>query len=1102
MRGARLWFLSFILLTPILAIDCEGPSYNAALKASCANGILDGSETDIDCGGNGCPACSSNEICSVDLDCGATLTCRSNPIDTTGTKRCFPMSCLDSKLEADETDVDCGGVCLPCTAGQRCGVATDCDSSVCASGVCSLASCSDGRQNQDESDLDCGSVQTAAYCLPCVAGQKCLTDENCDSRLCKAGICQSPSCDDSRKNGGEGDVDCGGSCKARCAEGAACNAAADCGSGVCLANVCMSALCADGVLNGGESAIDCGGPCGSTCQPGRACGSDADCATGFCSGKVCLIPSCTDGTKNQGESDIDCGDARGTCPRCATARTCSAPASCKDGICTDGRCAERSCFDQVKNGTEGDIDCGGDCAARCKDGRSCIEMSDCASGVCKTGICAEPTCGDGVMNGLESGPDCGGATCTNRCEIGVGCVVNSDCKINSCAAGRCADPLCNNSMADGSESDVDCGGDRCGKCSATKKCIKDADCLSSNCVGLVCVAETCSDRIQNGRETSVDCGGDCPNKCAVNQACGVGTDCVTGVCSAGRCVAPHCDDQVKNGLETDTDCGGADCVALATPRLCSKGQGCDDDTDCKVKLICDAAKGKCVDWSCTDLRKNQDETDVDCGGTTCSGCATGRACRAASDCKDRLCTNGVCAAPRCDDKLKNGSEGDVDCGGICSTKCPNAGACNLGTDCESGVCSATSPQLCQAPTCTDKVKNQDETDADCGGSCSTKCGDGKNCKLDADCANQVSGSTCKMVGEIGICTPPGCADKAINGDETDIDCGGSSCGPCAAGKTCKLDRDCVSVASGKCVALVCAAPSCSDLVQNGAESDTDCGGAGAPVYPVCKACATGQKCAADGDCESDHCVGNACQAPTCIDGTKNGGEMGVDCGAVCEGQKTNPGCPDASPCNVDGDCAGGWCKNNVCTARTCSDGVANGAEGDVDCGAICPSKPCALGSGCKIDADCATGATCSECLGKCIKLPKSCYIASSTDTSCYRCADGQACSNDTDCLSLNCDATGHCGAVDSCIGGLLNDADGRLSDGTVICNTNSSERNNCYGFLRCLFANNCTITDACFTPPTDVKTPCGYNVGIGSATAYSAAASSFTKAGCVAPTNP
>jgi hypothetical protein len=48
--------------------------------------------------------------------------------------------------------------------------------------------------------------------------------------------------------------------------------------------------------------------------------------------------------------------------------------------------------------------------------------------------------------------------------------------------------------------------------------------------------------------------------------------------------------------------------------------------------------------SCTDGIKNQDETDVDCGGLTCPPCAEGLHCVKNSDCLKAKCTAGICNA--------------------------------------------------------------------------------------------------------------------------------------------------------------------------------------------------------------------------------------------------------------------------------------------------------------------------------------------------------------------------------------------------------------------------------------------------------------------------
>jgi hypothetical protein len=62
---------------------------------------------------------------------------------------------------------------------------------------------------------------------------------------------------------------------------------------------------------------------------------------------------------------------------------------------------------------------------------------------------------------------------------------------------------------------------------------------------------------------------------------------------------------------------------------------------------------------------------------------------------DACAGNVLAPAGNCSNGLKDGAETDVDCGGVtCSTKCAATKACVLGTDCASGTCSG-SPKVCQ-----------------------------------------------------------------------------------------------------------------------------------------------------------------------------------------------------------------------------------------------------------------------------------------------------------------------------------------------------------------------------------------------------------------------
>src|SRR5688572_25880990 len=85
------------------------------------------------------------------------------------------------------------------------------------------ATCSDGLENGDETDIDCGGP-----CLRCAAGQKCRSAADCETMICTGGRCVIPSCTDGMRNALETDIDCGGTMCAKCAPGKICNGNSDC----------------------------------------------------------------------------------------------------------------------------------------------------------------------------------------------------------------------------------------------------------------------------------------------------------------------------------------------------------------------------------------------------------------------------------------------------------------------------------------------------------------------------------------------------------------------------------------------------------------------------------------------------------------------------------------------------------------------------------------------------------------------------------------------------------------------------------------------------------------------------------------------------------
>ena len=177
---------------------------------------------------------------------------------------------------------------------------------------------------------------------------------------------------------------------------------------------------------------------------------------------------------------------------------------------------------------------------------------------------------------------------------------------------------------------------------------------------------------------------------------------------------------------------------------------------------------------------------------------TGKSCKTVIDCNDLLkykCSNidasltttdkmvcipqDVCSNGILDDVLEN-AETDVDCGGLqCGATCKVDQKCTKNTDCvtnlcESGVCAA------------------------------------KKCSSNADCI--LSGGTCDATTQMCV----SCADGITNGDETDVDCGGSCSNACEAGKKCKVDKDCKNFdcASGQCSSVVVETADPNDLVIN------------------------------------------------------------------------------------------------------------------------------------------------------------------------------------------------------------------------------------------------------------------------------------------------
>jgi hypothetical protein len=141
-----------------------------------------------------------------------------------------------------------------------------------------------------------------------------------------------------------------------------------------------------------------------------------------------------------------------------------------------------------------------------------------------------------------------------------------------------------------------------------------------------------------------------------------------------------------------------------------------------------------------------------------------------------------------------------------------------------------------------------------------------------------------------------------------------------------VDEGACSDAS-QCPASECQLPVCSagrcDVSNLGAHepcAEGVCDGEGSCVA-----------CLDNGDCPSGPCQAHLCVAETCVDGMQDGMETDVDCGDGCAP------CANGKSCVVPTDCASKVCIDFVCgacDAASCQDGYCSSATGE-----CVPQKP-------------------------------------------------------------------------------------------------------------------------------------------------------------------
>jgi hypothetical protein len=205
--------------------------FNETECVSCTDGVQNGSEVSVDCGGADCPLCPDGQTCGADGDC------LSGNCDE-GAGIC--VSCMDGILNGDESDKDCGGSCPDCGTGKDCGGSGDCGSTFCFDGVCCAMDCAGACKScdlpgkkgmctnlpegvDDQGPMVCNNDNT------CNGSGSCVGDNNkghFGDTCSNNGDCLNSACHESS-----------GTCRLK--DGDPCSQDQQCETGNCNSNICV-----------------------------------------------------------------------------------------------------------------------------------------------------------------------------------------------------------------------------------------------------------------------------------------------------------------------------------------------------------------------------------------------------------------------------------------------------------------------------------------------------------------------------------------------------------------------------------------------------------------------------------------------------------------------------------------------------------------------------------------------------------------------------------------------------------------------------------------------------------------------------------------------
>ncbi len=383
---------------------------------SCGDGIQNGSETGVDCGGPcaPCNACAG-VVCQAADACHLAGVCNPATGQCTNPTAAFGAPCDDGDA-CTQTDTCALGVCLGsspvvCTPSDACHAAGTCNP---ADGTCSNPNAAD---------------ETA-----CDDGDPCTTDS------CQAGVCvgsgSCATCSDGLQNQGETGVDCGGPCAPCCVPTPElcngldddCDGVSDNGAAAACAlpsNPCLSpAVCTAGACVYAPVAD------GTACDDGNACTQTDVCQGGVCTGSNAVVCNASDACHVAGTCDPATGQcsnpnaANGTA--CNDGSLCTQVDTCQSGVCTGGSPVVCTASDACHTAGTCNAATGTCSNPAAPNGTSCTDTNACTQGdTCQAGTCVGGSalaCGPGVtcdpvmgclLTGYGASQANPGLSCTN-----------------------------------------------------------------------------------------------------------------------------------------------------------------------------------------------------------------------------------------------------------------------------------------------------------------------------------------------------------------------------------------------------------------------------------------------------------------------------------------------------------------------------------------------------------------------------------------------------------------------------------------------------------------------------------------------------------------